>query len=149
MSACMAPPNRPDPFRSEIHPIRDLGSSTVKIQINHPTTHPRHVVVQLTQEEDDAITSLLKLHHHDPLQTAETVTALDLDSSNAAEMRECNTDSSSVCCHPASTSAEKPDELSCSDMEHLRETSLGSLSQKERSWSDAELEAGDTLLNLC
>lgn len=63
MSACLAPPNRPDPFRSGPHPTRDLGSPTWRTQTIHPQVQPRRVVLQLTQEEDQAVTNLLKLHH--------------------------------------------------------------------------------------
>lgn len=63
MSACLAPPNRPDPFRSGPHPTRDLGSPTWRTQTIHPQVQPRQVVLQLTQEEDQAVTNLLKLHY--------------------------------------------------------------------------------------
>lgn len=140
MSACVSPPNHPDPFRSERHSIRDLGSSTLRAQI-HSTTQPCWVVLQLTQEEDEAITNLLKLHHHEPLQRDESLTAL------GAEPLDYNRDIKSGCGHPDSTSAEESDEFFYSDVEHPREAGLVSELQKERCWSDMELEAADTLLS--
>ncbi|XP_035531735.1 uncharacterized protein LOC118338530 [Morone saxatilis] len=71
MSACPAPPTRPDPFRSGPHPTRDLGDLTsFKINTLHPPVQPSRVVIQLTQEEDQAITNLLKLHHQEPLHSS-------------------------------------------------------------------------------
>ncbi|KAM7366285.1 hypothetical protein PAMP_015737 [Pampus punctatissimus] len=143
MSACFAPPNRPDPFRSGIHPTRDLGSSTWRIHTIHPTTQPRRVILQLTQEEDQAITNLLKLHHHEPLQRHEILTALNMDSSSSTEPLVDNMDTSSACSH----SAEESDKLFNIDVQHLREAGLVSRFQQERHWSDTELEAADTLLS--
>ncbi|XP_068443953.1 uncharacterized protein [Clinocottus analis] len=65
MSAFPAPPTRPDPFRSGPHPSRDLGSLTFTVKTLHIPVQPRQVVLQLTQEEDQAITNLLKLHHQE------------------------------------------------------------------------------------
>lgn len=64
MSACQAPPVCPDPFRSGPHPITDLG--TWKIDSRHPPAQRNLLVLQLTQEEDDTVTNLLKLHHQEP-----------------------------------------------------------------------------------
>jgi len=65
MSACPAPPTRPDPFRSGPHPTRDLGSLTTKVNPLHLPVRPTRVVLQLTQEEDQAVTNLLQLHHQE------------------------------------------------------------------------------------
>lgn len=65
MSACVAPPNHPDPFRSGPHLTRDLGCPTWRIQSARPPAQPRRAVIQLTQEEDQAVTNLLKLHHQE------------------------------------------------------------------------------------
>ncbi|XP_062300451.1 uncharacterized protein LOC134005542 [Scomber scombrus] len=134
MSTCVSPPNRPDPFRSERHSIRDLGSSTLRAQIIHSTTQPR-------------ITNLLKLHHHEPLQRDESLTALNVDSSGGEEPLEYNRDSSSGCGHPDSNSAEESEKFFYSDVEHPRAAGFVSELQKERCWSDTELEAADTLLS--
>ncbi|XP_068612174.1 uncharacterized protein [Brachionichthys hirsutus] len=60
MSARVAPPARPDPFRSGTHPTRNLGSPTLKTT---PLQPGAPLILQLTQEEDQAITNLLTLHH--------------------------------------------------------------------------------------
>ncbi|KAL6118566.1 uncharacterized protein ACO6RY_03348 [Pungitius sinensis] len=73
MSAFPAPPSRPDPFRSGAHPTRDLGSLSLRVNTAGPR---RVVVVQLTQEEDQAVTNLLKLHHQEeeePLRSGEAL----------------------------------------------------------------------------
>ncbi|KAJ8008342.1 hypothetical protein DPEC_G00103830 [Dallia pectoralis] len=78
MSSCPAPPIRRDPFRTQTHPTRDLGSNSwtrdhLRRPINPiPTPFlarprergPNRAVIQLTLEEDQAITNLLKLYHH-------------------------------------------------------------------------------------
>lgn len=66
MSPCLAPPNFPDPFESGPHPTRDLGSPTIRSLVQ-----PRWIVLQLTQEEDQAVTNLLKLHHYQSLESEE------------------------------------------------------------------------------
>ncbi|XP_074518450.1 uncharacterized protein LOC141784511 [Halichoeres trimaculatus] len=66
MSACQAPPARPDPFRSRPHPITDLGGLTLQISSPHPSLQQSLFVLQLTQEEDDTVTNLLKLHYQEP-----------------------------------------------------------------------------------
>lgn len=73
MSTCIAPPIRADPFRSALHHSRDLGGSTVKVNALVPPAQLRQVVVQLTQDEDQAITNLLKLHHQEPPPRNETM----------------------------------------------------------------------------
>lgn len=75
MSACIAPPIRADPFRSALHHCRDLGSSTVKVNPVVPPAQLCQVVVQLTQDEDQAITNLLKLHHQGLPPPNETIDA--------------------------------------------------------------------------
>ncbi|XP_056225239.1 uncharacterized protein LOC130164494 isoform X1 [Seriola aureovittata] len=79
MSACLAPPNRPDPFRSGPHPTRDLGCPRWRTNPIHSPVQPNRAVLQLTQEEDQAITNLLKLHHHGPRQSDQTLTATQMD----------------------------------------------------------------------
>ncbi|XP_055793000.1 uncharacterized protein LOC129864722 [Salvelinus fontinalis] len=73
MSSCPAPPVRPDPFRSQAHPTRDLGGHTWRRDPPHLPITPRprergrsQAVIQLSLEEDQAITNLLKLHHQKP-----------------------------------------------------------------------------------
>lgn len=73
MSTCIAPPIRADPFKSALHHCKDLGSSTVKVNPLVPPAQLCQVVVQLTQDEDQAITNLLKLHHQGPLPHNEAV----------------------------------------------------------------------------
>ncbi|XP_073331764.1 uncharacterized protein [Pagrus major] len=125
MSACPAPPARPDPFRSGPHPTVDLGSLSFTINtLQHPV-QPSRAIVQLTQEEDQATTNLLKLHHQEP-----TTPHMDFLQ------------------HPEpvdSTSAEKVYKPICSDAQHLREAGLRGWSQRGRCWSDIELEAAETL----
>lgn len=75
MSTCIAPPIRADPFRSALHHCRDLGSSTLKVNPLVPPAQLCQVVVQLTQDEDQAITNLLKLHHQEPPLRNETIDA--------------------------------------------------------------------------
>lgn len=84
MSACVAPPNHPDPFRSGLHPTRDLGSPTWRVQSARPQAQPQRAVVQLTQEEDQAVTNLLKLHHQEA--PGGCALALQLDLSGPARL---------------------------------------------------------------
>ncbi|XP_023822044.1 uncharacterized protein LOC105356412 [Oryzias latipes] len=63
MSSRMAPPNNPDPFRFGPHPTRDLGSLTWRGCSLDTHLQPPRAVIQLSQEEDQAITNLLTLHH--------------------------------------------------------------------------------------
>ncbi|XP_029311146.1 uncharacterized protein LOC115023921 [Cottoperca gobio] len=142
MSACLAPPTRPDPFRSGLHPTRDLGNLTLEINTPHPPVQPSRVVLQLTQEEDQAITNLLKLHHQEPLQNEQSITARHMDFSSV------DLDPISFL-HPEFmdfTSAElevyKP---FCRDVQYPREASMQSRLQQGRCWSDTELEAANTL----
>lgn len=106
MSACLAPPNRPDPFRSGPHPTRDLGDPTWRMHTIHLQVQPRWAVLQLSQEEDQAITNLLKLHHQ--------------------------MDDGPFLGHPGAQEGHEP--------------ARGVLGEG-RVWSDAELEAADTLLS--
>uniref|UniRef100_UPI0037E7FA49 uncharacterized protein n=1 Tax=Semicossyphus pulcher TaxID=241346 RepID=UPI0037E7FA49 len=73
MSTCPAPPPRPDPFRCGPHPTLDLGSLTLKTNNLRPPAQPGRLVLQLTQEEDQAVTNLLKLHHQELEHSDETV----------------------------------------------------------------------------
>ncbi|XP_041739981.1 uncharacterized protein LOC121572122 [Coregonus clupeaformis] len=95
MSSCPAPLVRPDPFRTQPHPTRDLGGHTWRRDHPHLPITPRprplaprprergqsRAVIQLTLEEDQAITNLLKLHHQEPVHpevtTAVTSTQVD------------------------------------------------------------------------
>ncbi|TKS92865.1 hypothetical protein D9C73_027148 [Collichthys lucidus] len=123
MSTRPAPPTRPDPFRSGAHLTRNLGSFTFKIDTPHRPVQPSQVVLELTQEEDQAITNLLKLHYQEPRQTDETLTAPHMDS------------------HPVRAQVYEP---CCSDVQH---PSLRGHSQQGRCWSGAELDAANTLLS--
>lgn len=123
MSACPAPPTRLDPFRSGPHSVRDLGGATWRINTIHPGVQPSQLVIQLTQEEDQAITNLLKLHHQEPGQSDEAP-PVDSSISNPAFIPSGSTDSAD-------------DEPSCNYAQHL----------KERHWSDTELKAAHTLMS--
>lgn len=73
MSTCISTPIHADPFRSALHHSRDLGSSTVKVNpLVVPPAQLCQVVVQLTKDEDQAITNLLKLHYQEPPPCSET-----------------------------------------------------------------------------
>lgn len=95
MSAGLAPPIRPDPFMVGPHPIRDLGCwrRDPLYQPIAPRPKPRkrghrRAVIQLTLEEDQAITSLLKLHYQDPA----TFTQKDLSEGGASPVDHMATD---------------------------------------------------------
>lgn len=120
MSSCIAPPVRPDPFRSVPHHSRDLGSPTLKVNPLLPPAQLCQVVIQLTQEEDQAITNLLKLHHKEPPLSNKTIKA-PLKHSHSTLVQN----------QPESTH-------SSSDGQHSRETSC---------WSIEELEAANALLS--
>lgn len=125
MSACPAPAASPDPFRSGPHPTVDLGSLSFTISALHPPVKLSRAVVQLTQEEDQAITYLLKLHHQEP--TAPHTDFLP---------------------HPEpvdATSAEEEYKPLCSDLQNFGEAGLRGRSQRGRCWSSTELEAAETL----
>ncbi|XP_037832452.1 uncharacterized protein LOC112449778 [Kryptolebias marmoratus] len=124
MSACVAPPNHPDPFRSGPHPIRDLGRPTWRVQSGHPEAQPHRAVVQLTPEEDQAITNLLKLHHQEaPASGA----AGHPDHSGPAE--------SSPGCLPPSSS-EEDHRAACVDARYPAKLKL------RRRWFEAALLSG-------
>ncbi|XP_039997398.1 uncharacterized protein LOC120797636 isoform X2 [Xiphias gladius] len=149
MSACLAPPTRPDPFKSGPHPTRDLGSPKWRMNPVHSPVRPSRAVLQLTQEEDQAITNLLKLHHQEPGQSDETLTAAPMDFSSVAEppvdLNPCP-----FLTHPKPmdfTSAEEVYKPPCSDVQYPRMAGLGSQLQRGRGWSDMEFEAVDTLLS--
>lgn len=120
MSSCIAPPVHPDPFRSALHHSRDLGSPTLKVNPLLPPVQLCQVVIQLTQEEDQAITNLLKLHHQEPPLSNITINA-PLKHSRSALVQH----------QPESTH-------SSSDEQHSREASC---------WSVEELEAANTLMS--
>ncbi|XP_071388115.1 zona pellucida protein AX 4 [Centroberyx affinis] len=150
MSACPAPPNRPDPFRSGPHPTRELGSPTWRMQ---PVLPPSRVVLQLTQEEDQAVTNLLKLHHHQPIQRHgdEAFVAPQNDPSGGVESLpdDMDMDLSPSLSHPAPMDpalTEETDELFHSDVQYPWAAMLGSQLHQGRLWSDVELEAANTLL---
>lgn len=63
MSACPAPENRPDPFRTVQYLTRNLGSPCSETGTLLLPRKRMWMVVQLTQEEDQAITNMLTLHH--------------------------------------------------------------------------------------
>lgn len=120
MSASVAPQNL---FRFGPHPTRDLGSTTWRMLTNHDGEQPSRVVLQLTQEEDQAITNLLKLHHQTPLLSAETLIGAQIDLSRAK-----GPPRGSACLTPVYNPL-------CSDV------------QQRGGWSDIELEAANTLLS--
>ena len=127
MSACLAPPASPDPFRSGTHPTVDLGTLSFIISTLHPPVQLSRAVVQLTQEEDQTITHLLKLHHQEP-------PAPHMD----------------FLPHPEPVdvaSAEEAYKPICSAVQHFREDGLQGQSQHRRCWSHTELEAAGTLLS--
>lgn len=120
MSSCIAPPVCPDPFRSAPHHSRDLGSPTLKVNPLLPPVQLCQVVIQLTQEEDQAITNLLKLHHKEPPLSNKTINVpLKHSRSTLVQHQRESTHSSS-------------------DGQHSREASC---------WSAEELEAANTLLS--
>ncbi|XP_059210805.1 uncharacterized protein LOC131989566 [Centropristis striata] len=139
MSACLAPPTRRDPFRAEPYSTRDLGNPTLKSSTLRPPVQSNRVILELTQEEDQAITNLLKLRHQKPVQRDETLTGpqMDLFSENLDPV---------VFIDPACmdfTSAEEEHEPLCGDVQDPREASW----QQGMHWSDAELEVANTLLS--
>ncbi|XP_042368614.1 uncharacterized protein LOC121962424 [Plectropomus leopardus] len=136
MSACLAPPARPDLFRSASHPTRDLGSLTFRINTLHVAAHPNRVILQLTQEEDQALTHLLKLHHQEPLQSDESLGAPPTDLNPILFLHSEPMDP-----------AERVCESFWSDVQHQREASLQNQVQQGRCWSDSELEAANTLMS--
>ncbi|XP_071316159.1 uncharacterized protein [Trachinotus anak] len=146
MSACLAPPNRRDPFRPGPHPTRDLGCPKWRMNPVHLPVQPNRAVLQLTQEEDQAITNLLKLHHQQPTQNVDT-THMDFPSAAGppGDLNPCL-----FLIHPEpvdSSSAEEVNKPVCSDVQYPRRSGLGNHLQQGRSWSAVELEAADTLLS--
>ncbi|XP_034082182.1 uncharacterized protein LOC117552707 isoform X2 [Gymnodraco acuticeps] len=130
MSPCPAPPPCPDPFKFGPNPTRNLGHLTLEINNLHPAVQKGQVVLQLTQEEDQAITNLLTLHYQEePLQMDETLTSVNPNSF----------------CHPETidfTAAPNPCFLS--DLQYPGETIEF---QQGRCWSETELDAANTLLS--
>ncbi|KAG7243419.1 hypothetical protein INR49_011876 [Caranx melampygus] len=147
MSACLAPPNRPDPFRSGPHPIRNLGCPAWTTTPTYSPVQPSRAVVQLTQEEDQAVTNLLKLHHQEPRQSGETLTAAqgDGDAGPPGDLNPCIFRSHSKPTFP--TSAEEVHKGVCGDFTHPNKAGSGDHLQQGRCWSHVELEAADTLLS--
>ncbi|XP_063043254.1 uncharacterized protein LOC134437680 isoform X2 [Engraulis encrasicolus] len=80
MSSRLAPPVQPDPFLSGTHPVRSLGARSWTVdRCDRP--HPYFCrlqtagaleVIEMSQAEDDAITSLLLLHHGNDAGAAKT-----------------------------------------------------------------------------
>ncbi|XP_023688295.2 uncharacterized protein [Paramormyrops kingsleyae] len=132
MSASITPPIRADPFRTEPRLIRDLGSQVwawdhlcaPQTSTLGPTLRPRREVIQLSAEEDQAITNLLKLRH-DSISEPNHETPCQLRWSPAMPANQ--EDDASIDCIPQMTM-----------------TSKGQSGQ----WSDTELEAADILLTL-
>ncbi|MED6259939.1 hypothetical protein ATANTOWER_017964 [Ataeniobius toweri] len=121
MSACVATPNRPDLFRAGPYPINNLGSPSWKIQSIPP------VVIQLTQQEDQAITNLLKLHHQEALQSKERIIPGHTDFPGAvmSNPRHFNT-----------ASLDGATKVICNDA-----------LEEGGKWSEAEYDAANTLLS--
>lgn len=71
MSSQQAPSIQPDPFLSGTHPTRNLGTRSWTIDLcnrphpymSRPQTKGTLEVIQMSPAEDEAITSLLLLHH--------------------------------------------------------------------------------------
>ncbi|XP_054880437.1 uncharacterized protein LOC129354911 [Poeciliopsis prolifica] len=128
MSACVAPSSRPDPFRAGPHPTNNLGSPSWRLQSMHPPqVQPRFVVIQLTQQEDQVITNLLKLHHQEAPQSKERVTAAKADFPGALKSN--------------------PRDLSTGSLEGANKVFCIDASEERQKWSDAEYEAANTLLS--
>ncbi|XP_055085068.1 uncharacterized protein LOC129457107 [Periophthalmus magnuspinnatus] len=119
MSACPAPPNGSDPFRTERRLVRNLGCSFWETGPLPPPVGRTWVVLQLTPEEDQTITNLLKLHHG---EGAEEDGDFYMD-------REFSPDQRREQIHRCFTRSE--------------EAGLG---KQTKRWSDRELEAANTLL---
>ncbi|CAB1423934.1 unnamed protein product [Pleuronectes platessa] len=67
MSSFVNPSNRPDPFSLGPHPTRELGSLDWNL-------NPTRAIIQLSPEEDQAVTHLLKLHYQEVGADDETPT---------------------------------------------------------------------------
>ncbi|MED6286218.1 hypothetical protein CHARACLAT_003601 [Characodon lateralis] len=126
MSACVATPNRPDPFRAGPYPINNQGSPSWKIQ-SIPPQEQLNVVIQLTQQEDQAITNLLKLHHQEALQSKESIIPGHTDFPGAvmSNPRHFNT-----------ASLDGATKVICNDA-----------LEEGGKWSEAEYDAANTLLS--
>ncbi|KAI9543384.1 hypothetical protein NQZ68_012033 [Dissostichus eleginoides] len=134
MSPCPAPPPCPDPFG--LNPTRNLGHLTLEINNLHPAVQKGQVVLQLTQEEDQAITNLLKLHYQEePLQMDETLT--DFTSVNPNSF-----------CHPETIDFTAAEEVSNNPFLSDLQYPGGTIEfQQGRCWSATELDAANTLLS--
>ncbi|XP_029932157.1 uncharacterized protein LOC115376600 isoform X2 [Myripristis murdjan] len=152
MSSCPVPPSQPDPFRSGPTPTINLGSASWRME---PVVLPSRVILQLTLEEDQAITNLLKLHHQEPLQRQDgnAFIAPQGNPSGVGESLEddmnMEMDFSLSISHPELmdlTPIEEIDEFCNTEGEHPWVAILGSQLHQGRLWSDVELEAAKTLL---
>ncbi|XP_043954058.1 uncharacterized protein LOC122820571 [Gambusia affinis] len=128
MSACVAPASCPDPFRAGPHPTNNLGSPSWRLQgVHPPQVQPRFVVIQLTQQEDQVITNLLKLHHQEAPQSKERVAAAQADFPGALKSN--------------------PRDFSTGSREGANKVFCIDASEERQKWSDAEYEAANTLLS--
>ncbi|KAJ0055532.1 hypothetical protein NL108_005381 [Boleophthalmus pectinirostris] len=128
MSACLAPPNHSDPFRTGQHHIRNLGCSSWEMGPIPPPVNRMRVVLQLTQEEDQTITNLLKLHHGEEKLFQSEVETLQVDSEFIHA--------------PHNTSAQANEQMN----RHFARSRVDSLGKLRKLWSDKELEVANTLL---
>ncbi|KAG5852070.1 uncharacterized protein LOC118224065 isoform X2 [Anguilla anguilla] len=88
MSIIADSPSRLDPFRARPYPTRDLGSqmwtwNSLSTFTSRTAQGQILEIIQISAEEDEAITSLLKLHYQSQLETASSdpwgnMTAQDL-----------------------------------------------------------------------
>ncbi|KAF3697914.1 hypothetical protein EXN66_Car013595 [Channa argus] len=141
ISACLALQNHPDPFRSRPRPTRDLNSPIWGTHAHHHRVQPNYVILQLTQEEDQAVTNLLKLHHQSLSQSSETFSSARTDVSSVVEPPQ-NVNSSLFYQRAADgTLDEEAYKPLCSHVQCVRE------GQQGEGWSDTELDVADTLLN--
>ncbi|XP_015234981.1 PREDICTED: uncharacterized protein LOC107087757 [Cyprinodon variegatus] len=126
MSACVAPPNHPDPFRAGPHPIYNLGTPDWSTGSIRPRVQPRFVIIQLSQQEDQVITDLLTLHHQEAPQSKECISAAHIAFPAALKSNPGD----------LNTSLEEANKVICTDAP-----------EEGQSWSDAEYEAANTLLS--
>ncbi|XP_035004344.1 uncharacterized protein LOC118102340 [Hippoglossus stenolepis] len=63
MSSFVTPSYSPDPFRTGPHPTRELGSPDWNMNPTHLPVKTSRAILQLTPEEDQAVTNLLKLRY--------------------------------------------------------------------------------------
>ncbi|XP_062240525.1 uncharacterized protein LOC133950291 [Platichthys flesus] len=65
MSSCVNPSNRPDPFSLGPHPTRELGRLDWNMNPIRLPVKTSQAIIQLTPEEDQAVTHLLKLRYQE------------------------------------------------------------------------------------